>query len=121
MANVGLGVTIGNQRISHAVEVILKQLRIDQFKFDTLFDIGRKSLGIERLHFRLGVAYRKWFDEKKDIAFFDQAVEQWGKALAMQPNQYIWRRRIQQYGPRLIKPYPFYDWVEAATNRRGIV
>ncbi|MEM7230569.1 MAG: hypothetical protein AAF517_00250, partial [Planctomycetota bacterium] len=30
------------------------------------------------------------------------------------PNQYIWRRRIQQYGPRLEKPYAFYDWVEAA-------
>ncbi|MDH3591739.1 MAG: hypothetical protein OER88_07670, partial [Planctomycetota bacterium] len=29
-------------------------------------------------------------------------------------NQYIWRRRIQQYGPRLSKPYPFYDWVDAA-------
>jgi len=25
------------------------------------------------------------------------------------PNHYIWRRRIQQYGPRLDKPYPFYE------------
>jgi hypothetical protein len=34
--------------------------------------------------------------------------------LELDPNQYIWRRRIQQYGPRLDKPYPFYDWVEQA-------
>jgi hypothetical protein len=32
----------------------------------------------------------------------------------MDPNQYVWRRRIQQYGPRLDKPYPFYDWVPLA-------
>ena len=40
----------------------------------------------------------------------------------MDPNQYIWRRRIQQYGPRLDKPYPFYDWVpqaRAAITERG--
>jgi hypothetical protein len=34
----------------------------------------------------------------------------------LQPNQYIWRRRIEQYGPRLTKPYPFYDWVETAAR-----
>ncbi len=40
----------------------------------------------------------------------------------MRPNQYIWRRRIQQYGPRLEKPYAFYDWVQTARDeikRRG--
>ncbi|GAB4460169.1 MAG: hypothetical protein OHK0029_23740 [Armatimonadaceae bacterium] len=26
----------------------------------------------------------------------------------------LWGARIQQYGPRLDKPYPFYDWVETA-------
>jgi len=30
-----------------------------------------------------------------------------------------WRRRIQQYGPRLDKPYSFYDWV--ATARRELI
>jgi hypothetical protein len=34
----------------------------------------------------------------------------------IEPNQYIWRRRIEQYGPRLTKPYPFYDWVEKAAR-----
>src|SRR5262249_17869371 len=37
-------------------------------------------------------------------------------------NWYIWRRRIQQYGPRLDQPYSFYDWVteaEKAVRARG--
>ena len=45
---------------------------------------------------------------------FRMAVDHWGDALGVEPNQYIYRRRIQQYGPRLIKPYPFYNWVEQA-------
>ena len=67
------------------------------------------------LHFRLGVAYRRVFDlETHDPADFQKAVEYWQAALDADPNQYIWRRRIQQYGPRLDKPYPFYDWVARA-------
>lgn len=63
-------------------------------------------------HFRLGVAYRKRYDSgQRRPGDFATAVEQWGKALEINPNQYIWRRRIQQYGPRLEKPYSFYDWV----------
>lgn len=53
---------------------------------------------------------------------FRGAVAAWDTALALDPNQYIWRRRIQQYGPRLDKPYPFYDWVpeaEKAIRDRG--
>ena len=49
-------------------------------------------------------------------ASFQRAIDAWGQALAIDPNHYIWRRRIQQYGPRLIKPYPFYDWVEQAAR-----
>ncbi len=68
-------------------------------------------------HFRLGVAYRKRYDsEHRQPNDFARAVEHWGQALEAQPNQYIWRRRIQQYGPRLAKPYPFYDWVEKARS-----
>ena len=66
-------------------------------------------------HFSLGVAYRNRYDsperEKDDFA---TAVYHWKKALELNPNQYIWRRRIQQYGPRLDKPYSFYDWVSQA-------
>jgi hypothetical protein len=36
------------------------------------------------------------------------------KARSLRPNQYIWRRRVEQYGPRQTKPYPFYDWVQTA-------
>ncbi|MFQ5927945.1 MAG: hypothetical protein ACE5MH_10990, partial [Terriglobia bacterium] len=71
-------------------------------------------------YFRLGVAYRLRYDsDYGQPADFQQAVAHWGKALATDPNQYIWRRRIQQYGPRLNKPYPFYDWVRTA--RKEIV
>jgi hypothetical protein len=53
---------------------------------------------------------------------FQAAIDAWGRALKLDPNQYIWRRRIEQYGPRLTKPYAFYDWVETARaeiTRRG--
>jgi hypothetical protein len=65
--------------------------------------------------FRLGVAHRARYDSpRRRPGDFRQAVERWEQALALDPNQYIWRRRIQQYGPRLDKPYPFYDWIPEA-------
>jgi hypothetical protein len=65
--------------------------------------------------FRIGVAHRLKYDELTDQGSdFDAASRFWSEALAANPNQYIWRRRIQQYGPRQDKPYPFYDWVETA-------
>jgi tetratricopeptide (TPR) repeat protein len=73
--------------------------------------------------FRLGVAYRMRHESTwRRNGDFQSAVESWGRALALDPNQYIWRRRIEQYGPRLTKPYAFYDWVEQAKAeilRRG--
>ena len=45
---------------------------------------------------------------------FAKAVNNWETALSKNRNQYIWRRRIEQYGPRLKKPYSFYDWVAQA-------
>lgn len=73
--------------------------------------------------FRLGVV-TKAREESPDSepTDFARAVDFWQRALDQDPNQYIWRRRIQQYGPRLAKPYPFYDWVPQALedlNRRG--
>ncbi len=74
-------------------------------------------------HFCLGVAYRMRYDSPdRQEGDFQAALDAWGRALALDPNQYIWRRRIQQYGPRLDKPYPFYDWVDearAAIRARG--
>lgn len=65
--------------------------------------------------FRLGVMLRMRYDSTfRQTGDFANAVNAWSKALDADPNQYIWRRRLQQYGPRLAKPYPFYDWVPHA-------
>lgn len=68
-----------------------------------------------RAHFQLGVALRRRSESsyaKRGDA--QRAVDEWTKALKIDPNQYIWRRRLQQYGPRLDKPYDFYTWVAQA-------
>lgn len=71
------------------------------------------------LRFRLGVAYRKRYDSKfRQAEDFQKAANDWSAALEIDPNQYIWRRRLQEFGPRLDKPYPFYYWV--ATARKEI-
>ncbi len=71
--------------------------------------------GDGRAHFRLGVALRARYDSPaRRPGDAQRAVEEWGIALGLQPNKYIWRRRIQQFGPRLDKPYDFYFWVEQA-------
>ena len=74
-------------------------------------------------HFRLGVVFRKRYDSNaRQADDFKHAASHWSQALDINPNQYIWRRRIQQYGPRLDKPYSFYDWVTTAReeiNARG--
>lgn len=65
--------------------------------------------------FRLGVAHRMRYDsDEARPDDFQSAVDAWDRALELDPNHYIYRRRIQQYGPRLIKPYPFYDWIAQA-------
>ncbi|MHC4566949.1 MAG: hypothetical protein ACYTE3_14480 [Planctomycetota bacterium] len=67
--------------------------------------------------FRLGVCYRMRYESEERMPVdFQAAVDHWTRARAINPNQYIWRRRIEQYGPRSAKPYPFYDWVETATR-----
>jgi hypothetical protein len=74
--------------------------------------------------FHAGVAHRLRYDARGDVADFRRAVEYWRAALAVDPNMYIVRRRLQQYGPRMDKPYPFYAWVDearAAIRERGEV
>jgi tetratricopeptide (TPR) repeat protein len=66
-------------------------------------------------HFRLGVAYRMRHDSTRaEEGDFQRAADHWARSLDLDPNNYITRRRIQQYGPRLAKPYPFYDWTRRA-------
>ena len=75
----------------------------------------RKETNHGLTHFRLGVAYRKRYDStERQKDDFQEAVQHWTKALHIDPNSYIWRQRIQLYGPRLDKPYSFYDWIRKA-------
>ncbi|MHC4991115.1 MAG: hypothetical protein ACYTGC_09060, partial [Planctomycetota bacterium] len=78
-------------------------------------DILTQTPGDGETHFHLGVAYRRRYEspDRQDGDFI-AAIRHWRAALDADPNHYIWRRRIQQYGPRLDKPYPFYDWVTQA-------
>jgi tetratricopeptide (TPR) repeat protein len=82
-------------------------------------DSYRKAVDLDpkdaAARFRQGVCYRKRYDSPlRQEGDFQRALNTWQDALDLNPNQYIWRRRIQQYGPRLDKPYPFYDWVAQA-------
>ncbi|NQU47064.1 MAG: hypothetical protein HQ519_00310 [Planctomycetes bacterium] len=74
--------------------------------------------------FRLGVAQRMRYDSSHAHADdFQNALQSWQQALKLNPGQYIWRRRIQQWGPKLDKPYPFYNWVSQAQmqlKKRGL-
>ena len=105
----GLVLWADRSRISNSIAAYQKALKFDP-------NNGRTQ-------FRLGVAYRMRFDSKlREPADFEFAIKHWNKALELDPSQYIWRRRIQQYGPRLDKPYPFYDWVakaKAEISNRG--
>ena len=103
MARVGDGLILwgGPKRLNDAIEAYTAATRADPQ--------DRRAL------FRLGVALRQRYESAaRQRNDFQAAVENWGRALELDPNQYIWRRRIQQYGPRLDKPYPFYDWVPEA-------
>jgi tetratricopeptide (TPR) repeat protein len=68
-------------------------------------------------HFRLGVCYLTRYESEHRLPTdFQSAVDHWTRARQIEPNQYIWRRRIEQYGPQATKPYPFYDWVLTAAR-----
>jgi len=65
--------------------------------------------------FRLGSAYRARYDSPERRATdFEDAERHWARALDIDPNRYIWRRRVQQYGPRMAEPYAFFDWIRDA-------
>jgi len=96
----------------YSSETSQKRVKLKSVKIDD-FEKLKPESAVQ--HFQLGVAYRKRFDSKeRKRGDFTKAIASWKEALALDPNQYIWRRRIQQYGPRLDKPYSFYDWVREA-------
>ena len=91
----------------------------DNTQIDAIVDAFKTAASANPEHgyglFRTGVAFRRRYDSTAaHPGDFQGAVHYWEAALAVDPNNYIWRRRIQQYGPRLDKPYPFYDWVPTA-------
>lgn len=102
----------------------------------TLVQLAAAAPANARAQFRAGVALRLRYDaadarerardgagQDASARDFQSALDAWRRALELDPNQYIWRRRIQQYGPRLDKPYPFYTWVEEAVadlRARGV-
>ena len=87
---------------------------------ESLSESGEDKKLLGAAYFRMGVAFRALYDlsdvQNQKADWFTKAASSWTNALNLNPNQYIWRRRIQQYGPRQMKPYPFYDWVEQAKN-----
>ena len=90
-------------------------------RLDEAVEAYESSIAVEpgdgNTHFQLGVALRARYDSStRRPGDFQQAVQEWSAALEIDPNNYIWRRRIQQYGPRLGKPYSFYDWVNQARD-----
>jgi tetratricopeptide (TPR) repeat protein len=98
-----LALWAGETKINEAINAYKQALKIKTDDGDT--------------HFRLGVCYLLRHDsEQRAVKDFQKAVNHWTIARSIQPNQYIWRRRIEQYGPRLTKPYPFYDWVKKAAS-----
>ncbi len=66
-------------------------------------------------HFRLGGALRERYDSPaRRESDFQEAVAEWDRAVELEPNRYIYRRRSQQYGPRLASPVALFDWVRTA-------
>ncbi len=107
--------------MNHADALILEGGLKD---IDTAISDYQSAIALDRTngpaYFRAGVAYRMRYDQREGaVKDFQLASQHWGMALEVDPNQYIWRRRIQQYGPRLDKPYPFYDWIRDA--RGGVI
>jgi hypothetical protein len=90
---------------------------------EDLEELAFERMDDPALAFRAGVARRMRYDSAATTpGDFQAAIDHWARALALDPNQYIWRRRIQQYGPRMDKPYEFYTWVDearAAIRARG--
>lgn len=75
--------------------------------------------GHAQAQFALGAALRGRYEAANTGSPDDaqRAVDHWQQALERDPNHYIFRRRLQQYGPRLDKPYNFYFWVDRARDQ----
>jgi tetratricopeptide (TPR) repeat protein len=94
----------GEERVSAAIDAYARAAELDATDAAAVF--------------RLGVCYRRRYDSsQRQLGDFQKAIDYWGRAVEQNPNQYIWRRRIEQYGPPLDKPYAFYDWIKEAEQQ----
>ena len=65
--------------------------------------------------FRLGVCYRMRHESKaRQAGDAEKAMQYWRQASKLDPGQYVWMRRIQQYSAPRDRPYIFYDWMPRA-------
>ncbi len=65
--------------------------------------------------FAQGVAYRIRHDlAEREAGDFQAALDAWREAAHLEPNNAIYRCRLQQYGPCIDKPFAFYDWIGTA-------
>ena len=65
--------------------------------------------------FRLSVCHRMRHESSaRKAGDAESAGRLLRRASKMDRRQYIWLRRIQQYGPKAARPYPFYDWMPRA-------
>ena len=97
-----------------AKAILSNSLQADEQAFSVIERKKKQLKDSPALSFQAGVLARRLYDRNQEPELFQTAVDYWEAALQEVPSQYIWRRRIQQYGPRLDKPYPFYNWVEQA-------
>ncbi|MBN2561318.1 MAG: tetratricopeptide repeat protein [Phycisphaerae bacterium] len=96
--------TLQAQQINEAIEAYQRALEIDAKDADSFF--------------RLGVAFRVRYDRtERHPDDFQAAVDAWQEAFRLRPKSDVFRRRVQQYGPCVDKPYSFYGWVEAAREQ----
>ena len=78
-----------------------RYLRAEPGEMDAVIDAFDDEVAAapddEYAHFRAGVAYRARYDSpERRPGDFRKAVEHWEAALRIDPNNYIFRRRIQQ-------------------------
>jgi len=91
----------GAGHVDEAIDAYRQAVRLD----------AQNAIG----HFRLGCALRERYDcAARRSTDFQQAVAQWDRAVELEPNRYIYRRRSQQYGPRLEAPAALFDWIPTA-------
>ena len=88
-------------------------------QFGEAIDVYRRAVRLDPesavAHFRLGSALRQRYDSPaRRSTDFQEAVTEWNRAVELEPNRYIYRRRSQQYGPRLETPVALFDWIRTA-------